>query len=141
MKILAVLALLLGLLAILSPSVSYRDDYAPAAQSVALNYAIYRNAAILYALKHKPNGTISQAVLELPDGWHALRAWSARVEGGRCYVYGPASAEEIAAAWELFQGSFAVGRAENGRLMPDGLTPLPAFVPAGSLASVVEVRP
>lgn len=139
MKIMAVLALLLGVMAILSPSVSYRDDYAPAARSVALNYAVYRNAAFLYALKHKPNGTISQAVLELPDGWHALRVWSARVEGGRCYVYGPASAEEIAAAWELFQGSFAVGRAENGRLTPDGIVPLPAFIPADSLASVVEV--
>lgn len=141
MKIMAVLALLLGVMAILSPSVSHRDDYAPAARTIALNYAVYRNAAFLYALKHKPGGTISQSVLELPDGWHALRAWSARMEGGYCYVYGPASAEEIAAAWELFQGSFAVGRAENGRLTPDGLTPLPSFIPAGSLASVVEVRP
>lgn len=141
MKALMVLALLLGVMAILSPSVSYRDDYAPAARSVALNYAVYRNAAFLYALKHKPNGVISQAVLELPDGWRALRAWSARMEDGRCYVYGPASAEEIASALELFQGSFAVGRAENGRLTPDGLTPLPSFIPAGSLASVVEVRP
>lgn len=139
MKIMAVLALLLGVMAILSSSVSYRDEYEPAAKSVALNYAIYRNAAFLYAQRHKPNGAISQAVLDLPDGWHALRAWSARVEGGRCYVYGPASAEEISAAWELFQGSFAVGRAENGRLTPDGIVPLPAFIPADSLTSVVEV--
>lgn len=139
MKALMALALLLGVLAVLSPSVSHRDDYAPVARTVALNYAIYRNAAFLYALEHKPNGTISQAVLELPDGWHALRAWTARVEGGRCYVYGPASMEEVAAARELFQGSFAVGHAENGRLMPDGLAPLPAFIPGGSLASVVEV--
>lgn len=139
MKILAVLALLLGALAILSPSASFRNDYTPAARAVALNYAIFRNAAFLYALKSRPNGTISPSSLELPDGWHALRAWSARVEGGRCYVYGPASAEEIAATWEVFQGSFAVGRAENGRLTPDGITPLPTFIPVGSLASVVEV--
>lgn len=139
MKILAVLALLLGVLAILSPSVRQRDAYAPAARSVALNYAVFRNAAFLYALEHKPNGTISQADLELPDGWRALRSWSARVEGGRCYVYGPASAEETAAARELFQGSFAVGRAENGRLTPDGIVPLPSFISADSLVSVVEV--
>lgn len=139
MKALMVLALLLGVLAILSPSVRYRDDLAPASRAVALNYAIYRNAAFLYAQRHKPEGTLSQAVLDLPPEWRALRAWTARVEGGRCYVYGPASAEEIASAWELFQGSFAVGRAENGRLTPDGVVPLPAFIPAGSLASVVEV--
>lgn len=140
MKILAVLALLLGVLAILSPAASHRDAFAPAARSVALNYAIFRNAAFLHAQTHKPNGTISPAVLELPPEWHALRAWSARVEGGRCYVYGPASAEEIAAARELFQGSFAVGRAENARLTPDGIVPLPAFIPAGNLASVIEVN-
>lgn len=140
MKIMAVLAFLLGVMAILSPSVSYRDEYAPAARSIALNYAVYRNAAFLYALKHKPNGSIPRTSLELPAGWHAMRTWNVRVEGGRCYVWGPASAEEISATWEFFQGSFAVGRAENGRLMPDGRTSLPAFIPVGSLVSVVEVN-
>ncbi|SDF33648.1 type IV pilus biogenesis protein PilM [Desulfovibrio legallii] len=141
MKIFAVLALLLGVLAVLSAPAGRRDGYSPEVRAIALNYAIYRNAAFLYVHRNNPpDGTVSQTALDLPDGWRALRSWAARVNGGRCYVYGSASAEEIAAVRELFRGSLAVGRAENGRLTPDGLTPLPAFIPADSLVSVVAVR-
>ncbi len=140
MKALAVLAILLGVIAVLSPRSNLREhDYGN--RTIALNYAIYRNAAFSYALKNKPSGVISSSVLDLPQEWKSLRLWTARMEGGRCYVYGPASADEIAAAWELFQGSFAIGRSENGHLTPDGLTPLPAFIPADCLASVIEVTP
>lgn len=139
MKALAVLALLLGVLAVLSPA-PQTDSIGTGARSIALNYAIFRNAAFLHAFKHRANGPIAQADLDLPTEWHALRYWTARIEGGRCYVYGPASAEEISAVRDIFQGSLAVGRASDGRLVPDGLTPLPEFIPSGSLVSVIEVR-
>lgn len=139
MKALAVLALLLGVLAILSPA-PQTDSIGTGARSIALNYAVFRNAAFLHAFKHQSNGPIAQANLDLPAEWHALRSWTARIDGGRCYVYGPASSEEIAAVRDIFQGSLAVGRASDGRLAPDGLTPLPGFIPSDSLVSVVEVR-
>lgn len=139
MKALMMLMVLLGVAAIIAPRFA-PEEQGRGVQAVAMNYAVYRNAAFLYALKNRPAGSIPHNLLGLPSEWQALRSWSARVESGRCYVFGPASAEEIAAARDLFHGSFAVGRAENGLLMPDGRTPLPGFVPGGSLVSVIEVR-
>lgn len=142
MKALMVLGLLLGVLAMLSrgPEPDYAERE-PKARIVALNYAVYRNQAFLYAHKHKGfSGVVPLSALDLPSEWRALRPWTARMESGRCYVYGTASAEEIEAVRELFKGSFAVGRAESGRLMPDGKATLPGFIPANSLVSIAEAE-
>jgi len=138
MKALVILAILLGVMAMLSPRLS-ADKTENSAKAVALNYAVFRNAAFQYALSNKPSGVIVQSSLSLPTGWKALRTWSARVQSGVCYVYGTASGEEVTAARELLQGSLAVGQALNGYLIPDGKTPVPSFVPSGNLVSVVAV--
>lgn len=141
MKALMVLALLLGVMAMLARTPAEYAEREPRAQIIALNYAVYRNQAFLYAHKHKGfNGSVPLSALGLPSEWRALRPWTARMESGRCYVYGAASAEEIEAVRELFRGSFAVGRAEGGRLVPDGRASLPGFIPTDSLVSIVEVE-
>lgn len=140
MKALVILAVLLGVIAMLLPRTFSTTDLQPSARSVALNFAVFRNAANLYAQKNKPSGIIPQSALELPSGWKPLRSWVARVESGCCYVYGPASGEEIASARVLFQGSLAVGQASGSLLIPDGKTPVPSFVPSGCLLSVVGIN-
>lgn len=130
---------MLGAMAMLAVS----HDPAPQAyETVAVNYALYRNAAFLYAYSSKKPGTIADSALKLPAGWVRLRAWQARVQDSRCYVFGPATTGEIAAVRDLFQGSIAVGRAQGGRILPQphAPVPVPAFVPEGSLISVIEVK-
>ena len=87
------------------------------------------------------SGDIPLAVLDLPESWRALRNWRARVDAGRCYVYGDASMQEIMAVRQLFRGSFALGMASNGRLIPvmGNVITVPAFIPNGSLVSVTEI--
>jgi hypothetical protein len=140
MKMLAVAAFLLGILAWLSLQMP-KNDIAPGAGAVALNYVIYRKAAFDYAVEHPIAGTISASTLALPTGWIAVRNWQARIEGGQCFVWGQASGAEISAARRLLWNSYAIGRAENGRLVPGNgaVVVIPAFVGDGNLVSVIKV--
>ncbi|MBQ7649999.1 MAG: type IV pilus biogenesis protein PilM [Victivallales bacterium] len=142
MKALAVAMLLLGICALVRPfwDEEYEDG---AAHSIAVNYAIYRNEVFHYVYRHKGvTGTIQLSSLAMPATWHGLRAWRARVEDGRCYVYGEATQEEIAAVRDLFRGSFALGMASKGTLIPvlGSAIPVPGFIPDGSLVSITEVE-
>ena len=139
MKILAILTFLLGVLAMIQ--FIPRDPVdAQKAQAIALNYAVYRNEVYRYVFpNNRTPGDIPLAALSLPVGWTPLRPWVARVDNNRLYVWGPASSDEIEAARDLFWGSLAIGRADSGHLEPGhaGTTPVPSFVPNGSLVSVV----
>lgn len=141
MKALAVLGFLLGVMTMLLFATPDRDDDS-AAMTVATNYAVYRNAALLYVFAHKPTGSVPLSALTLPTGWNALHVWQTRVEGGICYVFGPASAQEIEAVRGLFNNSVGIGRADSGVLVPGegAVIPVPAFVPHASLVSVLEVN-
>lgn len=143
MKAFAVFAILLGVMALLQRpgDSSYEES---GYRAIAVNYAIYRNEVFRHVYdQHGVSGDIPLAALNMPDTWRPLRQWRARVEGGRCYVYGTATPQEIAAVRQLFQGSFALGQANGGRLVPAPVhgtaVPLPGFVPEGSLVSVTEV--
>lgn len=141
MKALAVFMLLLGVVAMLHRPADITGN--AAYQSVAVNYGIYRSAVFRYVAANRGHsGAIPQAALALPASWQALRVWRARVDAGRCYVYGEASHEEIATVRDMFRGSFALGMASNGRLVPalgSSAVPVPAWVPDGNLVSVTGV--
>ncbi|MDR2744403.1 MAG: type IV pilus biogenesis protein PilM [Desulfovibrio sp.] len=145
MKALAVLTFLVGVMALVHSYLdwTHQTDVNPPAKAAALNYVIFRNGALWYALTHSGvTGDISSGVLDLPAGWRAVRTWRARVDSGRCYVWGTASSEEIAAARRLLWGSQAVGRNENGRLAPGNGAeiPIPSFVGNGDLVSVISLE-
>lgn len=138
MKSLAVYALMLGLLAMFAFSEPSSDS--GRTESLAVNFALFRNAAWAYAHEHPElTGTLPVDVLPLPYGWTAVRSWTARTESGVCYVYGPASAEEIADVRRVFHNSETMGTAVDGRLVP-GSVPLPGFIPAGAMVSLMEVE-
>lgn len=141
MKAFAVLGIILGVIAMLQFSVP-DYEHEPDALVVATNYAIYRNAAFLHVFKHKPVGSVPNNALTLPTGWQALRVWQTRVEAGHCYIFGPASSEEISAVQQLFQGSYSIGRVTNGFMTPNsGVNiPIPTFVPDNSLVSITRVE-
>lgn len=143
MKALAVLFFLLGVVALLRNTTDFSTQEA-SFRGVAVNYAIYRNEVFRYVFSHRGvSGDIALSALNMPQSWRAVRAWRARVEGGRCYVYGQASQSEISAVRQLFEGSFALGMASAGRLVPVTGTkaiPVPAFIPEGSLVSITEVN-
>ena len=142
MKILAVLAVLLGVMALLKAPAD-NDIQETSHKALAMNYANYRNAVFLYVQAHKGfSGDIPLSSLSLPESWRMLRTWKARVHDGCCYVFGEATPEEGEAVRKFFQGSFAVGLASGGRLVPalaPHPVPIPSFVPEGSLVSVMEV--
>lgn len=143
MKALAVFALLLGVIALMHwPSDYSREE--SGSRAVAINYALYRNEVFRHVYGQEGiSGDIALSALNLPESWHPLRQWRARVDGGRCYVYGDATPQEIAAVRQLFQGSFALGQASSGRLVPapvhGAAVTVPGFIPDGSLVSVTEV--
>lgn len=144
MKALAVFGILLGVMALLQSPTDFSHEES-GARAIAINYAIYRNEVFRHVYGQQGiSGDIALAALDMPDSWRPLRQWRARVDGGRCYVYGDATAQEIAAVRQLFQGSFALGQANAGRLVPAPVygtaVPVPGFIPEGSLVSVTEVN-
>jgi hypothetical protein len=141
MKALVVLAFLMGVMAMIR-FVPMEPVDSQRARAIAVNYAAYRNAVYLHVFNgNKASGSIAAASLNLPAGFALLRSWQARIDAGCLYVWGPASSEEIEATRDLFWGSQAVGCADGGKLEPGhgGTTPVPSFVPDGSLVSVVGI--
>ncbi len=142
MKAIAVAMLLLGVASLVCPSLDGMHEDG-AVQIIATNYTVYRNAVHNYVYEHRSvTGTIPLARLQMPATWRGLRAWQARVERGKCYVYGEATQEEIAAVRDMLHDSFATGMASGGKLIPilGNAISVPAFIPNGSLVSITEVE-
>ena len=141
MRPVVLLIFLIGVGAMIQRAVDFSSDES-SSSAVAVNYAIYRNEVFRYVYENNGlAGDIPLAVLDLPESWRALRNWRARVDAGRCYVYGNASMQEIMAVRQLFRGSFALGMASNGRLVPvmGNVINVPGFIPEGSLVSITEI--
>ncbi|SHJ06335.1 type IV pilus biogenesis protein PilM [Halodesulfovibrio aestuarii] len=142
MKALAVFVVLLGVIAMYATQAPFGQSD-ESAQSVATNYVIYRNAAIMCAV-NTPAITVSltPSMLGLPSDWRALRNWKNRIEGNTLYVYGEATAQEVVVIENILKGSFAVGVNQHNRLVTahgTGVT-LPAFIPEGNVTTVISVR-
>ena len=115
------------------------------AEARALGFVIYRNAVNEYAQEHRTPGVVASDALSLPAGLANVASWSNQVvpDGNelRCFVYGPADAEEIQAVRRLLRGSLAIGWNDRGTLMRDGEgVPLPGFIPSGALVSVISIH-
>ena len=111
MKPVVFLIFLIGVGAMIQRTVDFSSEES-SFSAIAVNYAIYRNEVFRYVY-----------------------------DAGRCEVYGDASMQEITAVRQLFRGSFALGMASNGRLIPvmGNVFTVPAFIPNGSLVSVTEI--
>ena len=135
MKPLVVLYFFLGTFALITwPAPDVRS---PISDALATNFGLYRNAAFALAVKNKT--TAGDVAPVMPYGWQPMRDWRTVVEGGVCYSFGPAAADEIEAVRNVFHGSLAIGRAANGRLTPADVL-LPAFIPAENLVSVLRMN-
>lgn len=146
MKGIAICAVMLGLLGLYATlfqqnnSTAYKDarDH-----MVAINFALFRNAAVLYAHDHPDaSGVVTANQLILPNGWQPMRNWICRMEDGYCYVYGPATSDEIETIRDMYKTSFALGRKKNGVLVPvhDVAVPLPGWIPEETMVSLIEVH-
>lgn len=124
---------MLGVLALATlPDVdSTRDD--ALASTVATNFVLYRGEACRVALAGPPasGDRIDENLLRLPSNWRGLRAWDNRMDAGRFYVFGPASADDVAEIRRLLRGSLAIS-------VQDGSWP--SFIPSGAVISVIEVH-
>jgi hypothetical protein len=129
---------LFGVHSISSSSTANKQDHA-----VAVNFTAYRRAVNIHALATPGvSGTIDHPILGLPSEWIPLYPWTNIVTNGCCYVYGPSTSSEILATRKLLMGSQAIGTKINGQLVTShgiGIS-LPAFIPEGSLVSVIGVR-
>lgn len=152
MKSIAVFFVLCGLVALffgLFRSGQSREVWDAKTQVLAVNFAVFRNAAHQYVHRHQSEVLTMTEIPSvdfeewLPNGWLPMREWKVRMENRICYVFGPAEPDEIDAIRKLMRGSFALGRAENGQLVPNHKAdmPVPGFVPQGNMVSMTEVRP
>lgn len=113
------------------------------AQSAAGNFVTYRNAVNRFALQNKHAGVIPDSALDLPTGLKNP-GWKNIVlqEQGelRCYVYGEAAPQDIAAIQSLLRGSAAIGWNSHGQLIRHGnVMPLPALIPNNNVVSVIAL--
>lgn len=141
MKALATLFTLLGVMAMTTPDMALQNaNYKP--HSVAVNFAIYRNAVNKYVIGNSPLAAeeISASLLDLPSGWKPMRIWANRLNSGNCYVWGPVQKAEAAEISKLFMGSHAIGVKRNGSLVTAHGTgiALPVFIPEKSIVSVIS---
>ncbi len=145
MKIMAVLFLMLGILALI---VGPRFENEPAQrreQSVALNFVQFRQAVMSLVLNDPDahDGIVDSALLVLPEGYELLRPWQARISENRLYIWGSASWAEVQAVRDLLLNSWTLGRSEQGILRPrhDGRSiTLPQFVPDGCVVSLFSLE-
>ena len=145
MKIMAVLFLMLGILALI---VGPRFESEPALwrePSVALNFVQFRQAVLSLGLNDPDahDGIVDSALLVLPEGYELLRPWQARISENRLYIWGSASWAEVQAVRDLLLNSWTLGRSEQGILRPrhDGRSiTLPQFVPDGCVVSLFSLE-
>ena len=137
----AVVSILLGVIAVLGGSFPSSSGDDGGADAVAYNFLSYRAAVNHVALyTPQPEGEVSS--LNLPSTWAPVRNWRNQIQGGRCYVWGDASADEIRAAQRGLNDSYSIGTAINGRIVTahGSGEVLPGFIADGSIVSVVEVK-
>lgn len=147
MKLLAVFVFLLAVIAFWSFRPEPSDRESARNDSVALNYALFRNAVFDYALKTKTSGSVlpgDPGLTTLPSGWINIRPWQGLIleADGQlfCYVFGPARPEEVVAVQHLFNYSKAVGWNNAGVLVRNGdPLSLPSVIPSGALVSVIRL--
>lgn len=145
MKIMAVLFLMLGILALLIEPRSENEIAQRRERSIALNFVQFRQAVMSHVLndQDRHDGIVDSALLVLPEGWERLRDWQARISENRLYVWGGASWAEVQAVRNLLLNSWTLGRSEQGILRPrhDGRSiTLPQFVPDGCVVSLFSLE-
>ncbi len=145
MKIMAVLFLMLGILALLIEPRSENEIAQRRERSIALNFVQFRQAVMSHVLndQDRHDGIVDSALLVLPEGWERLRDWQARISENRLYVWGAASWAEVQAVRNLLLNSWTLGRSEQGILRPrhDGRSiTLPQFVPDGCVVSLFSLE-
>ena len=145
MKIMAVLFLMLGILALLIEPRSENEIAQRRERSIALNFVQFRQAVMSHVLndQDRHDGIVDSALLVLPEGWERLRDWQARISENRLYVWGAASWAEVQAVRNLLLNSWTLGRSEQGILRPRhggrSIT-LPQFVPDGCVVSLFSLE-
>lgn len=145
MKIMAVLFLMLGILALLIEPRSENEIAQRRERSIALNFVQFRQAVMSHVLNEQDrhDGIVDSALLVLPEGWERLRDWQARISENRLYVWGAASWAEVQAVRNLLLNSWTLGRSEQGILRPrhDGRSiTLPQFIPDGCVVSLFSLE-
>ena len=145
MKIMAVLFLMLGILALLIEPRSENEIAQRRERSIALNFVQFRQAVMSHVLndQDRHDGIVDSALLVLPEGWERLRDWQARISENRLYVWGAASWAEVQAVRNLLLKSWTLGRSEQGIIRPrhDGRSiTLPQFVPDGCVVSLFSLE-
>lgn len=136
----------------------------PLDDALATNFAVFREAVNAYAHEHRAEASFvatSQGdlmTLNMPANWQAIDGhnWQGEVrrEGDGhlyCYVYGPATAGEVASVEKVLNHSLAVGWNDGGfmrrnenfcaRAADCSPWPLPKGnpVPDGNLVSLVRI--
>lgn len=130
MPAIAITAVFAGFLAlwgllVIGPAVAGLDGAHD--EAVAANFAAFRASSF--------------GETPLPRGYVALRPWQRLAEGGRVYVYGPASAGETVAIQRLLGHSAAVGWNDGGAWRhPGPATALPAAIPDKAVVSAIETE-
>ena len=88
---LAVLGLLIGIIVTLSSIIPYISIQKYSEETIAKNFCIYMTSVANYIQKNSNISSVSENMLELPEGFIKVRDWKTRISNGYCYIYGEAT--------------------------------------------------
>ena len=74
------------------------------------------------------------------DSWYKNDIWRARISSGICYIWGESSHEVYISIFKILSYSMSLGISKNGNIViRDYILPSPAFIPDGSIVSVIQL--
>ena len=74
------------------------------------------------------------------DSWYNNDIWRARISSGICYIWGESSHEVYISIFKMLSYSMSLGISKNGNIViRDYILPSPAFIPDGSIVSVIQL--
>ena len=128
---LAVLGLLIGIIVTLSSIIPYISIQKYSEETIAKNFCIYMQ-------KNSNISSVSENMLELPEGFIKVRDWKTRISNGYCYIYGEATSDEIIIIRKNIGNSILIGKKQGNRLYPSGIE-VNAAIPEENVVSIVSL--
>ena len=135
---LAVLGILIGIIVTLSSIIPYISIQKYSEETIAKNFCIYMTSVANYIQKNSNISSVSENMLELPEGFIKVRDWKTRISNGYCYIYGEATSDEIIIIRKNIGNSILIGKKQGNRLYPSGIE-VNAAIPEENVVSIVSL--
>lgn len=119
----------------------YSYSESDAVSPSAIQFVNFRSEIIKYLQdKNKHRDGIIEYDDITHDSWYKNDIWRARISSGICYIWGESSHEVYISIFKMLSYSMSLGISKNGNIViRDYILPSPAFIPDGSIVSVIQL--